>query len=93
MITIKKYPLRNFILISDKYKIEGNVEELEKMLDEFVKKNSSFKTFNEYMNAWNSLKKIDFDTLINLAPDFGSLYSEKEFIRLLNKYLERREND
>ena len=92
MITIKKYPLRNFILISDKYKVEGSVEELEKMLDAFVKEHSSFKTLDEYVNAYNNLKNIDINTLINIAPDFGKLYNENEFIRLLDEYI-RREND
>lgn len=90
MMSIQKYPLRNFIIINDKYKLDGKPEELEETLDNFVQKYSSFKTFNEYINAWNSLKKIDFNTLINIAPDFGSLYNENELFRLLDEYIKEK---
>ena len=93
MIYITDNPIKEISFFNNKYKILTDdvyfIQHKEEILDEFVKKHSMFKTFNEYMNAWNSLKKIDFDTLINIAPSFGRLYNEKEFIRLLNKYLEK----
>ena len=90
MMSIHKYPITNCIIINDKYRLEGNINELENTLDDFVRKYSSFKTFDEYINVYNSLKKLDIDTLIETAPDFGRLYNENELFRLLDEYIKEK---
>ena len=80
---IEKDPNGKLILFNHTYNGEVNKETLNK----FVKKYSSFKTYDDYINCYSNLKKMDIDTLINTAPDFGRLYNEPEFVRLLNEYL------
>ena len=86
---IEKDPNGKLILFNHTYNGEVNKE----TLDEFVKEYSFFKTYDDYINTYLNLKNMDFDTLINIAPDFRMLYNEPEFVRLLNDYIKRRKDE
>lgn len=83
MKLIEKNSDGKLVLFKNRYSGEVNKE----TLDKFVKEYSSFKTYDAYIECYNKLRSMDIDTLISVAPDFGRLYNEPEFIRLLNDYL------